>query len=137
MNAISSAESRFARGRTLGVVLIVIVGLLNFHIPHFLIEPSTGAADASSPVELVFLANLVGGLVAAVGIYRNRGWGWLLGIAIVGLSIGLYVTQETVGLSGLPKNWFEPSRLVALGIDGLFVLVAWRQVAAHGRRRPG
>jgi hypothetical protein len=45
------------RAKPLGIVLIVIVGLLNFHIPHFLIESTTHFGPASRLLELVFLAN--------------------------------------------------------------------------------
>ena len=53
-------------------------------------------------------------LVAAVGIYRGLRWGWLLGVATAGIGVGLYVVQETVGLPGLPglpRQWWEPSRI--------------------------
>jgi hypothetical protein len=43
------------RAKTLGVVLIVTIGLLNFHLPHVLLERATsGGAEAC--LELVFLA---------------------------------------------------------------------------------
>src|SRR5436309_1202503 len=64
--------------KTLGIVLIVIVGLLNFHLPHFLLERPTSAGDEAY-LEFVFLANLLGAVIAALAIWRNRRWGWLLG----------------------------------------------------------
>ncbi len=106
-------DSVSTRAKTLGIVLIVIVGLLNFHLPHFLLERPTSAGDEAY-FEFVFLANLLGAVIAAVAIWRNRRLGWLLGVLVVGLSFVLYVTQETVGLPGLPKNWWEPSRIVSL-----------------------
>jgi len=36
-------DSVSTRAKTLGIVLIVIVGLLNFHLPHFLLERVTAA----------------------------------------------------------------------------------------------
>ena len=106
-------DSVSTRAKTLGIVLIVIVGLLNFHLPLFLLERPTSAGDEAY-LEFVFLANLLGAVIAAVAIWRNRRLGWLLGVLVVRLSFVLYVTQETVGLPGLPKNWWEPSRIVSL-----------------------
>jgi len=94
--------------KAVGIVLIVIVGLLNFHIPHFVLEHNA-LNFASSALEIVYLANLVGAVIAAVAIGRN---------------------QESVGLPGLPKNWFEPSRIVAVVVDGLFVVAAVRSAAS-------
>jgi hypothetical protein len=124
------------RAKALGIVLIVIVGLFNFHVPHFLIEPATSVGDKSYLLELVFLTNLLGGLAAAAGIYRNGRWGWFLGMVIAGTSFTLYLAQETVGLPGLPKVWLEPSRIVSLVVEVLFVLVAWYQVVRSRERTP-
>jgi hypothetical protein len=113
----------------LGIVLIVIVGLLNFHLPHFLLEATTDFSYATYLLEFALLVNLLGAVVAAVGIYRNLRWGWLLGILIVGVSFVLYLAQETVGLPGLPKMWWEPSRIVSLIVEALFVvLVRYNQM---------
>jgi hypothetical protein len=116
-----------------GMVLIVVVGLLNFHIPHFLIEPTP---HASYLLEVALLANVLGAVVAALGIFLGHRWGWLLGIVIAVISVTLYIAQETVGLPGLPKMWWEPSRLVALLVEGLFLVVAGCQVATLGGSTP-
>lgn len=118
------------RVKALGIALIVVVGLLNFHIPHFLLESARSSGAASYALELVLLANVVGAVVAAVGIYHNRRWGWLLGILIAGISVLLYLAQETVGLPGLPKMWGEPSRILSLIVEALFVVLARAQVAS-------
>lgn len=107
-----------------GIVLVVLTGLLNFHIPHFLIETPKDSGSSAYLLELVVLANLLGALVAAVGIYRNVRWGWLLGLLVAGISVLLYVAQETVGLPGLPKMWLDPSRILALIVEGMFVVLA-------------
>ena len=127
-------DSVSTRAKTLGIVLIVIVGLLNFHLPHFLLELPTSAGDEAY-FEFVFLANLLGAVIAAVAIWRNRRLGWLLGVLVVGLSFVLYLAQETVGLPGLPKNWWEPSRIVSLIVEALFMVVARNQVVSP-RRMP-
>jgi hypothetical protein len=113
-----------------GIVLITLTGLLNFHVPHFLVESPRVAGPGSSLLELVFLANLLGALAAAVGIARHRRWGWLLGVLIAGVSALLYVAQETVGLPGLPQRWLEPSRILALIVEATFVALARSQLAS-------
>jgi hypothetical protein len=58
------------RAKTLGtvlIVLIVLIGLLNFHIPHFLLESAKYPRYATPLLEVGLLANLLGALVAAVG----------------------------------------------------------------------
>jgi hypothetical protein len=124
--------------RTLGAVLILVVGLLNFHLPHFLLEAARPSDSGSVLLELALLANVLGAVVAAAGIAANVRWGWLLGILIVGVSVGLYVAQETVGLPGLPQNWWEPSRILSLVIEALFVVLARHQVVTWARQhQPG
>ena len=115
------------RARWAGIVLIVIVGLLNFHLPHFLLEPPKDIGYAAYLLESVLLAYLLGALVAAGAIYRNVRWGWFLGVLIAAVSFVSYIAQETVGLPGLPKNWLEPSRLVSLIVEGSFVVLARHQ----------
>jgi hypothetical protein len=110
--------------RVLGVVLVVLVGLLNFHIPHFFIESAKTSVAGSGLLEVIYAVNLLGALVAAAGIATNARWGWLLGVAIAALSFALYVAQETVGLPGLPKMWLEPSRIVSLMLEAGFVCMA-------------
>lgn len=114
--------------RALGIVLIVLVGLLNFHIPHFLFQARDAAGVAGDVLELLLLANVLTALVAAVSIYRQRQWGWLVGLVVAVASMLLYLAQETVGLPGLPKAWLEPSRLLSLLADLLFVGLAVRHL---------
>jgi hypothetical protein len=75
--------------RAVGSVLIIIVGLLNFHIPHFILESTTQFNSHTYSLELILLANLAGAVLAALAICRNLHWGWLLGIAIVAISLAL------------------------------------------------
>ena len=112
--------------RTLGIALIIIIGLLNFHVPHFLFEPVTHS-HASRLLEVVLLANLIGGVITALGIYHDMRWGWVLGVLVAGFSIVLYLFQETVGLPGLPQSWWEPSRIVSLIVEASFLVLAWRE----------
>jgi hypothetical protein len=121
------------RRKVLGSVLIVIVGLLNFHLPHFVLERPSDPSSGAPWLELVFLAVAFGAIIAAAGILRSRQCGWLLGVLVVVAALVLCVTQETVGLPGLPQNWFEPSRIVSLIFGALFILAARNYVGS----RPG
>lgn len=74
---------------------------------------------------VLFVANCVGALVAAVGIYRNRlSWGWVLGVIVAGSTFIGYVVSRTIGLPGLPaanETWLEPPGVASLVVEGLFV----------------
>jgi len=76
---------------------------------------------------VLFVANGLGALVAAAGIYRNqRGLGWVLGLLVAGGSLVGYVASRTVGLPGLPAEpdaWFEPMGVASLACEGLFVVL--------------
>jgi hypothetical protein len=117
------------RAKWTGVVLIVIVGLLNFHPPHFLFESANYFGFAERILELGLLANLLGAIAAAIVIYQNQQWGWVLGVIITLISFVLYVAQQTVGLPGLPKAWLEPSRIVSVIVEVAYVVLALRQLA--------
>src|SRR5205823_6542708 len=94
---------------------------------------------AGSLLEIGLAVNLVAALVAAMGIWRDSRWGWILGVVISSVASGLYLAQQTVGLPGLPKNWVEPSRIVALLVQALFIALAVRQLrrpASRRRHRP-
>jgi hypothetical protein len=73
-----------------GIALILVVGLIHLiNSPEDLEEGSyTGA---------LYLANFLGALAAAVGIYRGKGWGWVLGLLIAGGAFVAYVVSRTVG----------------------------------------
>lgn len=83
---------------------------------------------------LLFVANGVGALVAAVGVYRDRtDWGWLLGALVAGGAFVGYVLSRTVGLPGLPAEpdaWLEP-----LGVASLIAEAAFLIVFAMSRRQ--
>jgi uncharacterized membrane protein YfcA len=99
-----------------GISVIVIVGLIHL----------VGAPEdlEEAPYQgLLFLANFFGAVVAAIGIYRGRSWGWSLG-ALVSLGAFLgYVISRTTGLPGLPveEEWLEPLGLLSLLVESLFV----------------
>ena len=74
---------------------------------------------------ILFVANALGALVSAFGLYRSRwGLGWVLGLLVAGGSIVAYVASRTVGLPGLPAEpdaWLEPMGVASLVCEGLFV----------------
>ena len=72
---------------------------------------------------MLYPANFLGALTAAIGIYRGRSWGWSLGALVsVGAFVG-YVVSRTVGVPGLPveEEWLEPLGLLSLLVEALFV----------------
>ena len=91
-----SIRSTISSGRLVGagISLIVVVGLI-----HLINSP--GDLEEGSYTGLLYLANFVGAILAAIGIYRGRTWGWGLGALVsVGAFVG-YVVSRTVG-SGCP-----------------------------------
>ena len=99
-----------------GISLIVIVGLI-----HLINSP--GDLEEGSYTGLLYLANFFGAILAAIGIYRGRSWGWALGALVsVGAFVG-YVISRTIGLPGLPveEEWLEPLGLLSLLVEALFV----------------
>jgi hypothetical protein len=99
-----------------GISLIVVVGLI-----HLINSP--GDLEEGSYTGLLYLANFLGALAAAVGIYRGSRWGWLLGFLVAGGAFAGYVISRTVGLPGLPveTEWLEPLGVLSLVVEGLFV----------------
>ena len=99
-----------------GISLIVVVGLI-----HLINSP--GDLEEGSYTGLLYLANFVGAILAAIGIYRGRSWGWGLGALVsVGAFVG-YVVSRTVGLPGLgvEEEWLEPLGVLSLVVEALFV----------------
>jgi uncharacterized membrane protein YfcA len=101
-----------------GISLIVIVGLI-----HLINSP--GDLEEGAYTGVLYLANFVGALAAAVGIYRRKRWGWVLGFLVAGGAFAGYVISRTVGLPGLPveTEWLEPLGVLSLVVEALFVVV--------------
>ena len=99
-----------------GISLVVVVGLI-----HLINSPEDLAEGSYTGV--LYLANFFGAILAAIGIYRGRSWGWALGALVsVGAFVG-YVISRTIGLPGLPveEEWLEPLGLLSLLVEALFV----------------
>jgi uncharacterized membrane protein YfcA len=121
-----------------GISLIVIVGLI-----HLINSPED--LEEGSYTGVLYLANFFGAILAAIGIYRGRSWGWSLGAVVsVGAFVG-YVISRTVGLPGLgvEEEWLEPLGVLSMVVEalfvGLFLTVFARPKVARGYtiRRPG
>ena len=99
-----------------GISLIVVVGLI-----HLINSPED--LQEGSYTGLLYLANFLGALAAAVGIYRGERWGWALGLLAAGGAFLGYVISRTVGLPRLPveTEWLEPLGVLSLVVEGLFV----------------
>ena len=99
-----------------GISLIVIVGLI-----HLINSP--GDLEEGAYAGLLYLANFVGALLAAIGIYRGRRWGWSLGALLSGGAFVFYVISRTVGLPGLAveEEWLEPLGVLSLVVEALFM----------------
>src|SRR5215210_9355636 len=98
------------------ISLIVIVGFI-----HLINSP--GDLEEGSYTGLLYLANFFGAILAAIGIYRRRSWGWGLGALVsVGAFAG-YVISRTIGLPGLgvEEEWLEPLGLLSMLVEALFV----------------
>jgi len=99
-----------------GISLIVVVGLI-----HLINSPED--LEEGSYTGLLYLADFLGALAAAVGIYRGKRWGWALGLLVAGGAFAGYVISRTVGLPGLPveTEWLEPLGVLSLIVEALFV----------------
>lgn len=106
--------------KVIAMVAIVATGLIHLVTAR----DSFGEATYKG---LLFVANGVGGLVAAVGVYRDRSdWGWLLGALVAGGALVGYVLSRTVGLPGLPAEpdaWLEPFGVASLIAEAAFLIV--------------
>jgi hypothetical protein len=112
----------------LAIAAILVAGLIH------VVEARDAFAEATYK-GLLFVANGVGALVAAIGVQRNqRELGWVLGLLVTGGAFLAYLASRTVGLPGLPAEpdaWLEPTGVASLVCEGLFVVLF--VVAQKGR----
>jgi hypothetical protein len=115
------SEPGVRRGGSVGLVgagisLIVVVGLI-----HLIDAPED--LEEGSYLGFLFLANFLGALVAAAGIYRGNRWGWVLGLLVAGGAFAGYVISRTAGLPGLgvEEEWLEPLGVLSLVVEALFL----------------
>src|SRR5919199_2503564 len=104
----------------LGVGLILVIGEIHLVLvpEHFREAPLLGS---------LFIANFAGAVVAALGIYRGRRWGWMLGALVAGGAIVAYVIAGTVGLPGVGREHFrlfEPIGVITKAVEALFLVTS-------------
>jgi hypothetical protein len=108
-----------------GIVLIALVGLIHLvEAPEYFEEPTY--------LGILFVANVLGAGVAAVGIYRGeRTWDWTLGAGVAGGAFIAYLISCSVGLPGLDEAEFaEPTGLAALVVEALYVGVYLKAITS-------
>ena len=115
---VTEADLRVPRAvKVAAIVLIVAVGLAHLRgaLPHYRFAPYIGVG---------FVVNFVGALVAAVGIYRDALWGWLLGVVVAGGALVLYAASRSVGLPGFEVavgRWFGPLAIISFIVEALYL----------------
>ncbi|QIN85359.1 hypothetical protein GBA63_21835 (plasmid) [Rubrobacter tropicus] len=82
---------------------------------------------------------VAGSAAAALGIIRERRWGWALGAAIAGASLLSYLLPWAAGASGTDGGGLggllEPVGVLAGTLEALFLLLwAWNHFAGFGGR---
>jgi len=101
-----------------GIALILVTGAI-----HFIDAP--GSFGDATYKGLLFVANGIAAIIAAIGIYRGeRLWGWGLGLLVAGGALIGYVISRTVGLPGLaPDVWLEPLGILSLLVEAAYVVL--------------
>ena len=116
-----------------GIAAIVATGLIH-------LGDAPDAFGEATYKGLLFVANGVFALVAAVGVYRDqRAWGWSLGLLVAGGAFIGYVLSRTVGLPGLPPEpdaWLEPMGVASFIAEGLFIMLVLVARLRPSRERP-
>jgi hypothetical protein len=100
-----------------GAGLILVTGLIHLVLipEHFGEAPYLG---------LLFIADFIGAVVAAFGIYRGHRWGWLLGTLVAGGALVAYFVSGTVGLPGMERgHLLEPLGIFTKAIEALFLVL--------------
>jgi hypothetical protein len=81
-----------------GIVLIALVGLIH------LVEAPEYFEEATY-LGILFVANVLGAGVAAVGIYRGeRTWDWTLGAVVAGGAFIAYLINRSVACRGWTRR---------------------------------
>ena len=103
------------------MALILAIGLL-----HLL--TAQAEYEEAAYMGYLFAANFFGALIAALGIYHQQVWGWLLGLLIAAGSMAGYIWSRTLGMPGMAvEEWLNPYGVVALAVESLFILLVFRR----------
>ena len=115
------------------IALILVTGAI-----HFIDAP--GSFGDATYKGVLFVANGIAAIVAAVGIYRGeRLLGWGLGLLVAAGALVGYVISRTLGLPGIaPDVWLEPLGILSLLVEASYVALFFlsrpeRAVAPRGQ----
>lgn len=101
------------------ILLILTIGLIH------LSDAQDGFEEAAYKGWL-FYANGAGSLLAAIGIFRRRRWGWNLAFVIAAGSFIGYVLSRTIGLPLIPAEpdaWLEPLGIASLAAESALAVL--------------
>jgi len=80
---------------TRSLKIVAVVAIVATGLSH--LGTASGAFGEATCKGLLFVANGVGAIVAAVGVYRDRAdWGWLLGALVASGAFLGYVLSRTL-----------------------------------------
>jgi hypothetical protein len=106
---------KFKNLEWVGIVLITIIGVIHLILMR-------GEYDEAHYMGMLFAANFVGAIIAAVGIYRGSLWGWLLGFLVAAGSLVGYILSRTVGMPGMEiEEWLDPYGMLSLLLEIVFI----------------
>jgi hypothetical protein len=112
------------------------VGLLGVAMIHFVDLPKTWKEKPL--IGALFLALIIGCVVAAGVLVRNPWRGWQAAGVLSALALGGYAVSRTWGLPTSTSdigNWTEPLGLAAIFVEGMVVAMSvWATVALRGGR---
>jgi hypothetical protein len=110
----------------IGVVLITIIGVIHLILMR-------GEYDEAHYMGMLFAANFVGAIIAAVGIYRGSLWGWILGFLVAAGSLVGYILSRTVGMPGMEiEAWLDPFGVLSLVMEVIFIALVVQKVPRKG-----
>ena len=119
-----------------GIFVVLAVGLI-----HLIAAPDH--LEEAPYIGVLFLANFAGAIVAGVGLYQNRLWGWWLGALVAGGAFVMFIVSRLVALPGYDEHvgmWIGdslgdylgiPSLLVEASFVALFVVLVGRRYGRH------
>lgn len=107
--------------KLIGIVVIFIIGVI-----HLIMLP--GEYEEALYMGVLFGFNFLGSIIAAVAIYRNISWGWILGFIVAIGSLTGYILSRTVGLPGMEvEEWINPYGLMSLIMEAVFIVLVLRR----------
>lgn len=118
--------------RIVGLVLVLVMGAIHaYEAPEYF--------EFATYLGSLFLANVVGAALAAIGILVDRIEAWALGAVTAAATFAAYIVSRTAGLPGLPaeerSEFLEPLGVASLVVEAAF-LVLFVVRAAHRRAGP-